>query len=144
MPDIAASIEVPAPRATVWRVLMDVDAYPQWNTLLRVSGEYVPDGDVSARLSVPGLPTVPLRPTIVTVDPERELRWRSRIFGHSAEHAFLLETTADDASTRFVQEEHIDGPLAGPLIGPFERRMRRGFEQMNLGLRRRCRELTEP
>jgi len=85
---------------------------------------------------------VPFSPTITEVDPERELRWESELFGVAAEHAFLLEP-ADSGNTRFVQREWITGPLANTLASRFERRMRRGFEQMNVGLRRRAIELTE-
>ncbi|MFC7028239.1 SRPBCC family protein [Halomicroarcula sp. GCM10025710] len=38
MREPSASIDVPAPPATVWEVLTDVAAYPRWNTLLRVRG----------------------------------------------------------------------------------------------------------
>jgi len=142
MPEVLASIEVPAPQAVVWEVLTDVEAYPQWNTLLSVRGTYAVGNTVSARLSMPGLPTVPLRPEITAVEPERALRWRSELFGLAAEHAFLLEPMAD-GGTRFVQQESFTGALAGPVLGQLERRIRRGFEQMNLGLRRRAVELSD-
>lgn len=141
MCELSASIDVPAPPATVWEVLTDVEAYPRWNTLLRVDGDLTETGSVAARLSVPGLPTIPFHPTILTVVPEREVRWRTTLFGQTAEHAFLLEPT--EGGTRFTQHERIDGPFATPLVSRLERRMRRGFEQMNAGLRRRAVELVE-
>jgi hypothetical protein len=143
MRELSASIDVPAPPATVWEVLTDVAAYPRWNTLLRVRGDLTETGTVSARLSVPGLPTIPFRPRVLTVVPEREVRWRTTLFGQAAEHAFLLEPTDDGTGTRFTQHERIDGPLANPVVSRLERRMRRGFDQMNVGLRRRAIELAE-
>jgi len=142
MVEVTESIDVPAPPAVVWEILTDVEAYPEWNTLLSITGDFAVGNAVSATLSVPGLPTVPFSPTITEMVPERELRWESELVGVAAEHAFLLEPT-DSGHTRFVQREWITGPLAGPLLGGFERRMRRGFEQMNVGLRRRAIELTE-
>lgn len=141
MPEVTAEIDVPVSPAVVWDVLTDVESYPQWNTLLSVSGSYSVGTTVSARLSMPGLPTVPLRPEITAVEPERALRWRSELFGIAAEHAFLLEPTAD--GTRFVQTETFEGALVGPIVGRLERRIRRGFEQMNVGLRRRAIELSD-
>ncbi|WP_254271071.1 SRPBCC domain-containing protein [Haloarcula marina] len=141
MPEVTATVDVSAPPTVVWAVLTDVAAYPQWNTLLSVDGEYAVGERVSARLSVPGLPTVSFAPEITVVDPRRELRWRSSLFGHDAEHSFRLDELAD-GGTRFVQHEVIDGPLAGPVVGAMERRIRRGFEQMNVGLRRRAAELA--
>ncbi|MBX0323421.1 SRPBCC domain-containing protein [Halomicroarcula sp. F13] len=142
MPEVSASIDVPAPPSVVWTVLTDVDAYPKWNTLLAVDGEFTVGESVSARLSVPGLPTVSFSPEITAVDPPRELRWRSRLFGYDAEHSFLLEPSGG-GGTRFVQHETIDGPFAGHIVDRLGRRMRRGFEQMNVGVRRRAIELTE-
>jgi hypothetical protein len=142
MTDVTVAIDVPAPPAVVWEVLTDVESYARWNTLLSVDGEFVVGNTVSVRLSMPGLPTVRLRPEITAVEPERALRWRSRLFGIEAEHAFLVEP-ASDGTTRFVQTESFDGPVAGVLADRLDRRIRRGFEQMNLGLRRRAVELRD-
>ena len=123
-------------------MLTDVDAYPQWNTLLSVRGELTVGETVAVRLSTPGLPTVPIEPEITAVDPERALRWHTRLFGVAADHAFLLEPL-DDGGTRFVQREQFSGAMAGPVVGRLERRIRRGFQQMNVGLRRRAVELAD-
>lgn len=142
MPEVTVSTDVPAPPAVVWAVLTDVESYPKWNTLLSVRGEFAVGETVAARLSMPGFPTVPFSPEVTAIEPERALRWRSSLFGVVAEHAFLLEPTAD-GGTAFVQQESFSGPMAGPVVGRLERRIRRGFEQMNLGLRRRAVELAE-
>jgi len=142
MTEVSVSIDVPATPETVWTVLTDTDAYPQWNTLLSVRGEFAVGETVAVRLSIPGLPTVPISPEITTFDPERALCWRSRLFGIEAEHAFLLEPI-EDGRTRFVQSEQFSGAIAGPVVQRFERRIKRGFEQMNVGLRRRAMELSE-
>ena len=140
MPEVSVAVDVPAPPETVWSVLTDTEAYPQWNTLLSVRGEFAVGETVAVWLSVPGLPTVPLTPEITAFDHERALRWRSRLFGIEADHAFLLEPLAD-GGTRFVQTEQFSGAMAGPVVSRFERRIRRGFEQMNVGLCRRAAEL---
>ena len=139
MSEITASVEIPAPPSVVWDVLTDFEAYPRWNTLLAISGDVAVGETPAARLSMPGLPTVPFSPEITAVDPERALRWQSSLFGVNAAHAFLLEPT--DGGTRFVQAEQFSGPMAAPVVGRLERRIRRGFEQMNVGLRRRTLEI---
>jgi len=141
MTEITASVEIPAPPSVVWDVLTDLDEYPRWNTLLTLTGELAEGNTVSARLAVPGLPAVRFRPEITAIEPERVLRWRSTLFGVTAEHAFLLDPTA--AGTRFVQREQFSGRLAGPVVNRLERRIRRGFEQMNVGLRRRAVEIAD-
>jgi hypothetical protein len=141
MPEISASVEIPAQPAIVWEVLTDLEEYSRWNTLLRLTGELAEGNTVSARLAVPGLPTVRFSPEITDIEPERALRWRSILFGVTADHAFVLEPT--ETGTRFVQREQFSGRLAGPVVGQLERRIRRGFEQMNVGLRRRAVEIAE-
>ncbi|WP_324758059.1 SRPBCC domain-containing protein [Haloarcula montana] len=136
MRELSVSVDIPVPPETVWRVLTDTSAYPQWNTLLRIDGEMSPGQTVDAQLSVPGLPTVSFSPEILTVDPGRELRWRSGFLGVSAEHAFLLEPIDGGSGTRFTQYEEISGPLTARVVDRLARRLRRGFEQMNVGLRR--------
>ncbi|MFC6757868.1 MULTISPECIES: SRPBCC domain-containing protein [Haloarcula] len=142
MPEVSVSVEIPAAPETVWSVLTDTEAYPQWNTLLSVRGEFTVGETVAVWLSIPGLPSVPIAPEITAVEPERALRWRSRLFGVEADHAFLLEPL-EGGGTRFVQTEQFSGAMAGPVLARFERRIRRGFEQMNVGLSRRARELTD-
>ena len=141
MTEVSASVDIPAAPETVWSVLTDTDAYPKWNTLLSVRGEFAVGETVAVWLSTPGLPTVPISPEITAVEPEEALRWRSRLFGVEAEHAFLLRPL-DGGGTRFVQTEQFSGAMAGPVLNQFERRIRRGFEQMNVGLRRRAIELN--
>ncbi len=140
MTEVSVSINIPAAPAAVWSVLTDTDAYSQWNTLLSVRGELAVGETVTVWLSTPGLPTVPLSPEITAVEPEQALRWRSRLFGIRAEHAFLLKRL-DDGSTQFVQTEQFSGAMVAPVLDRFERRIRRGFEQMNVSLRRRVIEL---
>ena len=142
MTELSVSVDVPATPETVWAVLTDTDAYPQWNTLLSVRGEFTVGETVAVWLSIPGLPSLPISPEITAVEPERALRWRSQLLGIEAEHAFLLEPL-DGGGTRFVQTERFGGAMAGPVLSRFERRIRRGFEQMNVGLRRRAMELAD-
>lgn len=138
MEELSVAIEIPTPPRTVWAVLADVERYEEWNTLLRVRGDLAPGQTVRAQLSVPGLPTVRFAPEITVVEPPRELRWRSQLFGVTAEHAFLLESIEEGEATRFTQYETISGPLASAVVGRLGRRLRRGFEQMNLGLKRQA------
>ena len=143
MHEVSSGIDIPASPSTVWTVLTDVDAYPTWNTQRRGRGDLTREGTVAARLSIPGLPTKPFRPTVTSVVPDVELRWETTLFGLDARHAFLLDPLEDGNATRFVQREQIDGRFADRFVGGLERRMRRGFEQMNVGLERRATELAE-
>ena len=58
-------------------------------------------------------------PTILSVRPDRELRWLGRFFVRGlfdGEHYFLLEPL-NERRTRFIQGETFSGLLVGPLSG---------------------------
>ncbi|CAM3949137.1 SRPBCC family protein [Tsukamurella ocularis] len=135
---VERSIEIPASPAEVWRVLVDVDAYPQWNPF--VIRAAAPDGlevgrDLDVRISDRGSETG-FRPELLAVEPEREMRWVGRVLVPGlldGEHSFRLEATA--GGTRFTQGERFRGvlvPLVGSAIDVGD-----GFEAMNVALRDR-------
>jgi hypothetical protein len=138
---IRSAIEIRAPLETVWGVLTDFAAYPEWNPhIRRVQGTV----DYGARIAIhtqpPGGRVIVMRPTVMTWEPPNELRWRStflsvRLF--SGEHGFRLEPISA-SRVRFVQDETFSGllvPLYSRLRLP---RTRTGFDQTNEALRDRA------
>ncbi len=76
-------------------------------------------------------------PTVLSVRPNRELRWLGRLFLRGlfdGEHYFLLEPL-NESRTRFVQGENFSGLLVGPLSSILPA-TRMGFEAMNVSLKR--------
>ena len=76
MKELRSEIEIEAPTERVWRVLTDFAAYPEWNPFIRrVSGR----AEVGERLVVHMQPSgtrgMTFRPTVMKVEPGRELRW---------------------------------------------------------------------
>ncbi|MCA0158163.1 SRPBCC domain-containing protein [Tsukamurella sp. M9C] len=135
---VERSIEIAAPPAEVWRVLVDFAAYPQWNPF--VIRAAAPDGlevgrDLDVRISNGGSETG-FRPAVLAVEPDRELRWRGRVLLPGVldgEHSFRLEATAQ--GMRFTQGERFRGvlvPVAGSSID-----VAGGFDAMNAALRDR-------
>jgi hypothetical protein len=79
------------------------------------------------------------RPVVVCVSPQRELRclgrlWLPRVL--DGEHAFLLEALGTER-VRLVRCERFRGLLLPVLWRSLSRPTRRGFEDMNLALKRR-------
>ncbi|TWS22621.1 SRPBCC domain-containing protein [Tsukamurella sputi] len=135
---VERSIEIPASPAEVWRVLIDFDAYPQWNPF--VVHAAAPDGltvgeKLDVRISNGGSETG-FRPLVLAVTPDAELRWVGRVLVPrllDGEHFFRLEATP--TGTRFTQGEHFRGvlvPLVGSAIDVTD-----GFDAMNTALRDR-------
>lgn len=78
------------------------------------------------------------KPTVITVRPERELRW----LGHflvpgifDGEHFFLLEPIGED-QTRLTQGEKFSGLLVGLFGGTLSTTVEAGFKAMNTALKR--------
>jgi hypothetical protein len=142
---IRSAIEIRAPLETVWRVLTDFAAYPEWNPHVRrvqLRGQPRPGARLTIRSHPPGGRAVVLRPVIVAWSPPTELRWRATFISRrlfSGEHGFRLERV-DAARVRFHQEETISGvlvPLYARLRLP---RTREGFARVNEALRERAEE----
>jgi hypothetical protein len=144
---IRSAIEIRAPLETVWRILTDLAAYPEWNPHIRqIRGK----PRLGARLTIhsrpPGGRTVVLRPVVITWQPPVELRWRStfingRLF--RGEHGFRVEQI-DARRVRFHQDETISGLLV-PVYARFRLdRTRAGFALVNEALRDRAEGALSP
>lgn len=142
---IRSAIEIRAPLETVWGVLTDFAAYPDWNPHIRqVQGKVDKGTRISIHTRPPGGRLIVMRPTVISWEPPNELRWRStfltgRLF--TGEHGFRLEPTATDR-VRFVQDETFSGllvPIYSRLRLP---RTRRGFDDTNEALRDRAERMA--
>jgi hypothetical protein len=138
---IRSAIEIRAPIDTVWRVLTDFGAYPEWNPhIRRVIGTAKQGGRLAIHSQPPGGRAIVMRPRVIIWAPPNELRWRSTFLNRrlfSGEHGFKLEPT-DANRVRFVQDETFSGllvPLYSRLRLP---RTRHGFHDTNEALRDRA------
>ncbi len=76
------------------------------------------------------------RPTILSVRPERELRWLGHLFVpgiFDGEHYFLLEPI-EEQRTRLTQGENFTGLLVALLSSTLSS-TKAGFEAMNMALK---------
>ncbi|MEO6351400.1 MAG: SRPBCC domain-containing protein [Candidatus Limnocylindrales bacterium] len=142
---IRSAIEIRAPLDSVWDVLTDFSAYPEWNPhIRRVRGTPRVGGRLTIRSEPPAGRPVVLRPMVTRWDPPTELRWRGTFVSRllfSGEHGFKLEPLAGDR-VRFLQDETFSGLLV-PLYARLRlHKTRAGFTQMNESLRERVERLA--
>jgi len=138
--ELRSEIEIEASAERVWRVLTDFDAYPEWNPFIRrVSGRPEVEERLVVRMRPSGTRGMTFRPTVMKVEPNRELRW----LGHlllpgifDGQHIFEIEELERDR-VRFVQREVFKGLLVPLLARSLDRDTQRGFEEMNRALRER-------
>jgi len=142
MIEITTSIDIAAPPERVWSVLIDYEAYSAWNPFIqKMSGEFRAGARLDIQIAPPGRRAMRFRPTVLRVEPNKELRWvgslgMRRVF--DGEHALLLDSIGG-GNTRFRQEERFFGVLA-PLVmrGGLLESTRRGFIEMNEALKHRA------
>ena len=140
MRTIRREIEIDAGPARVWEILTDLGSYSRWNPFMtRASGDLSPGGRLLVHITPPEARAMTFRPTVLAVEPQRELRW----LGHlilpglfDGEHRLALEPLGQDR-TRFVQEETFQGILVSRLCKVLDR-TEEGFGAMNEALKRRA------
>ena len=138
--EISGTITIAAPAERVWAILTDFGAYAQWNPFLeQASGSAVVGSRLTIRFHPPGSRATTLRPTVLSADPGRELRWRGRVLLPGlldAVHHFTIEPDGPNR-VKFTQHETFSGLLL-PLFGATLRNGERGFAAMNQALKTRA------
>ena len=138
---IRSAIEIRAPAETVWRILTDFSAYPDWNPHIRkVQGMPKVGARITIHSRPPGGRAFVLRPVVIKWSPPTELRWRGTVVSRrlfSGEHGFRVEELSS-GRVRFHQDETFKG-----LFVPIYARMRlehtrEGFSEVNEALRQRA------
>ncbi len=137
--EIQNQIDIDATPAAVWAVLADTAAYPEWNPFLRrLSGELRTGAKLAVEIAPPGARAMTFKPTVLTSEDGRELRWLGRLLApgiFDGEHRFRLQPLPD-GRTRFTQSERFQGLLVRLFPGTVEKTLL-GFEQMNNALKQR-------
>ena len=143
MRTIHTEIGIGAPAAKVWDILAAIDEWPQWNPFARASGRLEVGERLEVQITPPGKPPMIFRPTVIKLEPGRELRW----LGHlgfqgifDGEHGFRV-VPEDVGRCRFEQFETFRGLLVAPILWKVEASTRVGFEAMNRMLKRRAEAL---
>lgn len=137
---IEQSIEIDAPPAAVWSILTDTGAYPEWNPFMsKLDGDLHAGATLRVRIQPPNARPMSFKPTVLTAERERELRWIGRFIVPGlldGEHSFRIEPLSDGRS-RFIQAEH----FSGLLVGAFKSTLNKtelGFAEMNAALKARA------
>jgi hypothetical protein len=102
--DISHAIEIAAPPEAVWAVLTDLSNYPQWHpAYLSVTGQLTVGSKLTIRTTSPSTgDPITLKVTVVTVEPDSELAWVSKVAGVTTiKRRFLLQ--AVDGGTALTQ-----------------------------------------
>jgi len=142
--NIQTNIMINAPAARVWSLLTDFTSMPAWNPFIRsISGTLMQGARLSVSLAAPGKTPMRFRPTVLSVRPERELRWRGHLFIpglFDGEHYFLINPS-NGGKVDFVHGENFSGLLVHFLGGTLSA-AEVGFRAMNTALKEKAERET--
>lgn len=137
--DVEASVEIDAPRATVWAALVDFEAYPRWNPFTpRVSTDLEVGSPVHLGVDMPGRAYSDRVEWVNLVEPGRTICWGMMI-GHPAllvANRWQELEELGPARTRYATVDRFSGLLVPMMMALYGEPMRRGFESVGAGLKR--------
>jgi hypothetical protein len=144
MHEITTTTEINAPPRSVWKVLVDFQAHPQWNPFVRsIEGSPREGETLKVFIQPVGGKGMTFRPRVLRAVPDQELRWLGRVVLpgiFDGEHFFKIEPLDQGRRTRFIQGERFTGLLVPLLRKNLDRGTRAGFEAMNQALKARVEE----
>jgi hypothetical protein len=103
-------------------------------------GNLIPGNKLEVRIQPTGTRGTTFRPTVVNVEPHRELRWIGRLWVgglFDGEHVLRIEPIGDN-KVRFEQSETFTGAFVRLLAKSLDRDTLRGFKEMNNALKLRA------
>jgi hypothetical protein len=142
MRELRTEIEINASAEKVWRMLIDFDAYPEWNPFIRsIEGKPLPDYRLSILVQPSGAARgMRFKPIVLKVEPEKELRWLGSLIVRGlfdGEHIFTIAPVSE-TKVRFLQREKFSGLLVPLFWRSLDVDTRRGFNEMNAALKQRA------
>lgn len=132
---------IEAPREDVWRVVVDFDAYAEWNPYMRIAGGAAARGGAIDVLLEPDGDAHELDATIYVFNPPRKLRWQSRLLAPGlmdVEYEVIVAPVSARVTelTQRAREEGLLVPVSSSVP------TREGLESMAAALARRVEDAT--
>ncbi len=137
---INTTIDIDATSQAVWDVLINFNAYREWNSLHHRRNPKV-GTKLVVHMSPGGGRGMTFRPTVAAATPNKELRWIGKMGSTrilSGEHFFIL-TPNPDGSTRLTHGENYTGALVTIMKGSLDKNKNPagGYEAFNHALKQR-------
>jgi hypothetical protein len=144
--ELRTEIDIDAPPSSVWAILTDLSAYPDWNPFITSSEGSVGVGErLTNRLEPPGGKALTFKPTITAVEEGRVLEWLGRLVVpglFDGRHRFELVPTGD--GSRLIHTERFSGVLVPLLKKRLDTETLAGFAAMNTALKARAESPNAP
>jgi hypothetical protein len=136
---IDTSITIAARPETVWRIIVELDNYHEWNPFIpNASGAVTVGSVLTVEVKPPGDRAMTHRPTVIAVEPGKRLRWLGKLpvpGTFSAQHEFSVSPDGDGTLLRHSEEFR---GLLVPFLRATLRRTEAGFHAMNQAVKERA------
>jgi len=133
---IYTEIDINTPKQIIWDILIDNQAYPQWNPYhVKVEGDLQLGQILKLEIHKPNKSVVHIEPHVMEIKPLQRLIWGGGIEGiFYGKHVFELLSLREGV-TRLVHKERFSG-IAIPFaeLGSIEE----GYNLMNEALKKRA------
>jgi hypothetical protein len=139
---LEASVEIHATPQRVWAILTDLPAYKQWNPFIVSSSGRVQVGATLTNRMHDASGDTTFTPTVLVVQPGRELRWIGRVGPgglFDGEHTFTIQRIGPDL-VRFTQREDFTGVAVPFYEGKLHADTLPQFRAMNTALAQQATE----
>lgn len=138
---IHSEIDIAAPADQVWRVLMDFDAYMDWNPFIKsIQGHAAIDEMLEVRIHPKNQSVMTFKPHVIECQSNRVFAWKGKVLMRGlfdGEHRFELIETDGGLSTRFKHYEIFSGLLVPLFRKSLQRNIAPAFDAMNQALKQR-------
>jgi hypothetical protein len=138
---IHTDIEIKAPAAKVWDILVDFTHYPDWNPFIQsISGDMAEGSRLRVTIQPVGGKPMNFRPIVIKMQTHQEFRWLGHLFVpglFDGEHYFQIEEISEQ-KVRFIQSEQFRGMLVPLFWGSMESGTKAGFKVMNDALKQKA------
>lgn len=140
MKRIETEIQIAASPETVWKILTDLEQYPEWNPFIRNAQGRLKEGQkLAVRIAPPGSKEMTFKPTVTTVIEYAEFSWLGYfIFPGIFDGRHIFGITENEGGCLLVQKEEFSGLLVPLLWNSMEKNTREGFVLMNEALKQRA------
>ena len=138
MTPITESIEIAAPPAAVWKVLMDWGRYGEWNPTLRaIAGQPRRGARITVSVASP-VGTLAIPAVVTRLAPNSGITWHSRMrLSGLFDRDHLIDVSPDPLGSRLTQTQTFAGILSPGAAVVATGTVREGLARMNAALKER-------
>jgi len=137
---LVTTIVIDAPAEKVWKVLMDFEAYPDWNPFVKkIVGQPMVGNTLEVTLQPHGNKESTFNTKVITVTLNKHFAWKGKLlFGglFDGTHHFELEQISP-IQTRLIQHEYFNGLLVPMLKKMLTEDTKISFDALNAALKRK-------